>query len=610
MKPLRLFPLAVLLAAFFAACPSFAAEGEGQADLDKASNAQLTANSVADLNEVIGLLEIALKKGLDARNTEFANRLLTSTLIQRAKETARQMSNADFRERRKAAVSDLEKALKLDPKQPQAHLLLAQLNMLPGGTSVKKVVAMLDKAIELGDEDTVTKAKALMLRAKLQQQPEKKLADFDEAVRLMPDDAGMVRARGLALANMDKPERAIADLNKAIELDPANGPIYEDKAMVLARLKKFDEALATLDKARQLNPKSLELLVQKARIHVQQRKFDAAIADLNEAIELDPTNGATYEDKASLLAQLKKFDEALATLDKARQLDSKSPELLAQKARIHAQQRKFDAAIDDLNQALAMAPGNAAVLLLRAGVYQEKGDKQKALADLDEALKRKPDLPLVIRTRAMFLAENNRLDDAVAEMEKLAKRDPKDVLTLLQLGVLYGAKKNWPKAIEADTTVLALDPTEWHALRGLGDAMLNTGRQAEAIAYYEKALKLESKDDGILNNLAWVLATSPDEKLRNGRRAIELATDACKLTEYKLPHILSTLAAAYAETGDFTNAIKWATKAVELANKGKGDDKESDQETKDAVKKELENYKAKKPTRELLSEGKDQPKKP
>jgi len=537
-----LFPLAVLLAAFFAACPSFAAEGEGQADLDKASNAQLTANSVADLNEVIGLLESALKKGLDARNTEFANRLLTSTLIQRAKETARQMSNADFRERRKAAVSDLEKALKLDPKQPQAHLLLAQLNLLPGGTSVKKVVAMLDKAIELGADDPATKAKALLLRANLQEQPEKKLADFDEAVRLMPGDAATVRARGLALADMDKPERAIADLNKAIELDPTNGSTHEAKSIVLARLKKFDEALAALEKARKLNPDSLELLAQRAKIHTQQHKFDAAI--------------------------------------------------------------------DDLNQALAMDPGNVAVLLLRASAYQEKGDKQKALADVDEAVKLKPDLPWVIRTRAMFLAQNDRLDDAVAALEKLVKRDPKDVLTLLQLGMLYNAKKEWAKAIEAGKAVLALEPKEWRALRCLGDAMLNTGRQAEAIAFFDKAIKLESKDDLLLNNLAWVLATSPDEKLRDGRRAIQLATDACKLTEYKVPHILSTLAAAYAETGDFVNAVKWATKAVEAADKEKGNDKEGDKETKEALKKELENYKAKKPTRELMSEGTGKQKKP
>ena len=48
-----------------------------------------------------------------------------------------------------------------------------------------------------------------------------------------------------------------------------------------------------------------------------------------------------------------------------------------------------------------------------------------------------------------------------------------------------------------------------------------------------------------------MLATSPDAKLRNGRRAIELATRACELTKYKAAYILSTLAAAYAETGDF-----------------------------------------------------------
>ena len=71
------------------------------------------------------------------------------------------------------------------------------------------------------------------------------------------------------------------------------------------------------------------------------------------------------------------------------------------------------------------------------------------------------------------------------------------------------------------------------------------------------------------------------------------------MTEYKLPHILSTLAAAYAETGDFDNAVKWSSKAVEIG------DKEHDE----ALKKELESYKAKKPWRELLTEG-DSPEKP
>ena len=371
------------------------------------------------------------------------------------------MSNENFRERRKAAIADLQKALKLDPKQPQAYLLLAELNELPGGAGVKETVAMLDKAVESGGEDSDTKVKALLLRAKLQENPEKKLADFDEAVRLAPDDAGPVRDRGLALADMNKPERALGDLNRAIELEPGNVPTYEAKAIVLGRLKKFDEALATLDQAHKLDPASVAPLVQKMRIHAQQHKYDAAIDDLNQAWAINQGNVGLLLLRADMYQEKGDMQKALADLDEALKLKPTLLEPLVQKARIHAQQHKYDAAIDDLNQAWTMSKGNVVVLLLRAEVYQEKGDKQKAMADLDEALKLKPDSSWVVRTRAMFLAQNDRLDEAIAAVEKLAKRDPKDVPTLLQLSVLYGAKKNWPKAIEIDKAVLALDAAEW-----------------------------------------------------------------------------------------------------------------------------------------------------
>jgi Flp pilus assembly protein TadD len=272
---------------------------------------------------------------------------------------------------------------------------------------------------------------------------------------------------------------------------------------------------------------------------------------------------------------------------------------LLEKARIHAQQEKTDAALEDLGQALKMEPGNVVAMLLRAGVYQAKGDKEKALADVDQVLKLKPDLPMAIRTRAMLLADNKQFGEAAGELEKLRKLDPKDTLTMMQLGMLYMMQKKSAQAVETFTAMLAVEPDNWQALRSQGDAYLNVGKQAEAIADYEKALKIEAKDPGILNNFAWVLATSTDDKLRNGRRAILLATEACKLTEYKMPHILSTLAAAYAETGDFDSAVKWSTKAVEMNDKEHGD----------ALKKELESYKAKKPWRELLSEEKPAEKK-
>ena len=524
-KLMPLFVPAILLALGVGA---LRAADEGQEDLDEATETKLSADSFSDLGEVIRLTESSLTKGLDEANAAFANKLLVSTFIQRAHETIKQIltgvrSTADLRQKRQFALSDLEKAVKLDPKQSEAYLLIAQLHLLPGG-EIEQAREAVNKALELGLDDPMARAKALALRAGLQEEPDKKMADLDEAVRLAPGSAAMVRARGLLLADQDKLDSALADLNKAAELDPKDGPTHEAMAIILARLKKYDEALAALDKAHQLNPASVMPLLQRARVHTSQANLDAAL--------------------------------------------------------------------EDINRALDMGPDNVAVLLMRASLYQEKGDNEKALADADRALELRPNLPVAVRTRALLLAESQRFDEAVVELEKLNKLDPKDALTLLQLATLYGAQKKTAKAIETYTTLLAQEPDVWQALRGRGDAYLNMGRQAEAIADYEKALELEPKEHGILNNLAWVLATSPDEKLRDGARAITLATEACELTEYKMPHILSTLAAAYAETGDFDSAVKWSTKAVETGDPQHGE----------ALKKELESYNAKKPWREVLTE--------
>ena len=141
-------------------------------------------------------------------------------------------------------------------------------------------------------------------------------------------------------------------------------------------------------------------------------------------------------------------------------------------------------------------------------------------------------------------------------------------------------------------------PENWLFLRGRGDALLSMGKRAEAIADFEKAAAQQPKGKDVLNNLAWLLATAPEDKLRDGKRAVTLATQACELTDYKEAYILSTLAAAYAETGDFDNAVKWSSKAVELGK---------DKEHADALKKELASYQAHKPWREALPDAEEKP---
>jgi Flp pilus assembly protein TadD len=99
----------------------------------------------------------------------------------------------------------------------------------------------------------------------------------------------------------------------------------------------------------------------------------------------------------------------------------------------------------------------------------------------------------------------------------------------------------------------------------LGMTLGQLGRTREAVVQYREALRLDPKLTKALNNLAWVLATSSDDELRNGAGAVRLAERACELTHYGKPLYVGTLAAAYAECGRFPEAVTMAEKAEQIA---------------------------------------------
>jgi len=94
-----------------------------------------------------------------------------------------------------------------------------------------------------------------------------------------------------------------------------------------------------------------------------------------------------------------------------------------------------------------------------------------------------------------------------------------------------------------------------------------TGISRQAVEHLRRALALKPYPPNLvaLNNLAWILATSPDASVRNGNDAVKYAQQACLFTGFKQPGMLGTLAAAYAETGHFPEAITAAETAVKLA---------------------------------------------
>ena len=152
--------------------------------------------------------------------------------------------------------------------------------------------------------------------------------------------------------------------------------------------------------------------------------------------------------------------------------------------------------------------------------------------------------------------------------------------------------KQWAGAIADYNAALAIDADDYRALMGRAATHYASGDLEKAVADYAETVKQHPQEAQPFNDYAWLLATAPQDGVRNGTRAVEIADQACKLTDYKNPAYLDTLAAAFAEKGDFANALKWQEEAVKLSEK-------EPEEVRKEMASRIPLFKEKKPYREV-----------
>ncbi len=227
---------------------------------------------------------------------------------------------------------------------------------------------------------------------------------------------------------------------------------------------------------------------------------------------------------------------------------------------------EWDSAIDDYSEAIQLEPAIGKNYFHRGNCYFKKGDLEKALRDYNEAIVNDPCLAEAYYERGNLRRRMGDLEVAIADYDEAVLLNPTVAEIYYNRGKAYQLKGDLKQAINDYNESIRLKPKIPDIYGSRADAYVKgKGRIWEkAIDDYESAIRLGAKLFPPYNNYAWLLATSPDPSIQNGKRAVELALKACELTQWKRWNCLGTLGAAYARTGDFAQAIKYQTEAMSM----------------------------------------------
>jgi tetratricopeptide (TPR) repeat protein len=225
----------------------------------------------------------------------------------------------------------------------------------------------------------------------------------------------------------------------------------------------------------------------------------------------------------------------------------------------------MDEAMSHYQIALELGPEFAEAHSGFARALFQHGDIDQAIAHWQKTLSIHPEDADAHTGLGAALLQKGQLEDAIAHYEKAVELRPDYANGHYNLADALLQQRKIEAAIREYAKVISIQPKNADAHTSLANTLVRKGELREAIDHYETSLQIAPGSDTTLNNLAWLLSTCPEASLRNGARAIELAEKADQLSGRKNPTVIRTVAAAYAETGRFNDAIETAERALQLA---------------------------------------------
>jgi tetratricopeptide (TPR) repeat protein len=184
-----------------------------------------------------------------------------------------------------------------------------------------------------------------------------------------------------------------------------------------------------------------------------------------------------------------------------------------------------------------------------------------------DTVTKRPNNPRARVSYGVDLYAAGRLADAERELREAIRLKENSAAAHANLGPVLCSLGKLDECIVHLERALALDPEYTPAHANLAEAYGASGQRARAAQQFALALKVTPDKPFLLNRLAWLLATSPEDSIRNGPRAIELAERAVSIAGRQDIMSLETLSAAYAEVGRFEDALKTGREALGLAER-------------------------------------------
>jgi len=239
-----------------------------------------------------------------------------------------------------------------------------------------------------------------------QGQLDEAIAEYQEAIKLEPDNADAHRNLGTAYGEQGEWEEAAAAYEQAIELAPDSGEAYGDLVGVYTYLERLPEAVAAGEKAIELAPDYATAHNNLGFAYSEQGKVDEAIAEYEEAIRLDPTDPTPHYNLGLLYRRQDQLDEAVAEYQEAIRLDPNRTDAHNNLGIAYYEQGKFDEAIAEWEKTIQINPDHANAHKNLGIAYADQGRVEEAIAELETYLQLWPDAP-----------DRETMESKIAELE-------------------------------------------------------------------------------------------------------------------------------------------------------------------------------------------------